>query len=92
MYSIIVAVITGLFSFAGILISTKSQHTKTLEEVKMSIALIQKDIKSLEKKQDLHNSVITRMYEVEKAVEVFDQKQKFAYNRIENLEEVKHGG
>ena len=92
MYSIIVAVITGLFSFAGILISTKSQHTKTIEEVKMSIALIQKDIKSLEKKQDLHNSVITRMYEVEKAVDVFDQKQKFAYNRIENLEEVKHGG
>lgn len=90
MYSIIVAVITGLFSFVGILISIKSQHTKTIEEVKMSIALIQKDIQSLEKKQDLHNSVITRMYEVEKAVEVLDQKQKDADHRIEDLE-VKHG-
>lgn len=91
MYSIIGPVITGLFSFVGILISTKSQHTKTIEEVKMSIALIQKDIQSLEKKQDLHNSVITRMYEVEKAVEVLDQKQKVADHRIEDLE-VKHGG
>lgn len=90
MYSIIVAVITGLFSFVGILISTKSQHTKTIEEVNMSIALIQKDIQNLEKKQDLHNSVITRMYEVEKAVEVLDQKQRVADHRIEDLE-VKHG-
>lgn len=88
--TIITVLLQGLFSFAGILISTKSQHTKTIAQVKMSIALIQKDIQSLEKKQDLHNSVITRMYEVEKAVEVLDQKQKVADHRIEDLE-VKHG-
>lgn len=88
--TIITVLLQGLFSFAGILISTKSQHTKTIAQVKMSIALIQKDIQSLEKKQDLHNSVITRMYEVEKAVEVLDQKQKAADHRIEDLE-VKHG-
>lgn len=56
MTSIIVAAITGLFSFFGIIVSSKAQHTKTVEEVNTSIALIQKDIKNLEKKQDLHNS------------------------------------
>lgn len=91
MYSILVAIITGAFSFAGILISSKSQHTKTIEEVNMSIALIQKDIKNLEKKQDLHNSVITRMYEAEKAIEVLDQKQKVADHRIKELEAIENG-
>lgn len=92
MTSIIVAAITGLFSFFGIIVSSKAQHTKTVEEVNTSIALIQKDIKNLEKKQDLHNSVIVRMYEMEKAVELLDQGQKVANHRIDDLERVCENG
>ena len=53
MTSIIVAAITGLFSFFGIIVSSKAQHTKTVEEVNTSIVLIQKDIKNLETLQNI---------------------------------------
>nr|DAT78195.1 MAG TPA: hemolysin [Caudoviricetes sp.] len=77
--SIIVAIITGGLALAGTVISNLSAHSKTMYR-----------IEQLEKKQDLHNSVITRMYEVEKAVDILDEKRKVADNRIRDLEE-EHG-
>lgn len=77
--SIIVATITGGLALAGTVISNLSAHSKTMYR-----------IEQLEKKQDLHNSVITRMYEVEKAVDILDEKRKVADNRIRDLEE-EHG-
>ena len=55
MISIIVALITGGLSLIGIVYTSKQQHNITIEEVKNEVALIQKDIKSLEEKQDKHN-------------------------------------
>ena len=59
MESIIVALITGGLAFLGTLISSMIANSKTLYR-----------IEQLEKAQNKHNSLIERMYKVEKAIEV----------------------
>lgn len=73
--SIIIAIITGGFAFAGTIISNLATHSKTMYR-----------IEQLEKKQDKHNSLIERMYQVEKAIDILDEKQKVANHRIDDLE------
>lgn len=70
----------------GVIYTSKKQHDSTVTEIKSDILLIKKDIKDLEEKQDKHNSVIERVYELEKATEVLDERQKVANNRIKDLE------
>lgn len=53
------------------------QHTSTVMELK---------IDALEKKQDVHNSLISRMYEVEKKTDLQEEMIKVANHRIEDLE------
>lgn len=86
MISIIVALITGGLSFIGIIYTSKQQHSITIEEVKNEVALIKKDIKSLEEKQDKHNSLIERVYNIEATLRVIDNREKVTEHRIEDLE------
>lgn len=85
MISIIVALITGGLSFVGIIYTSKQQHSITIEEVKNEVALIKKDIKSLEEKQDKHNSLIERVYDIEATLKVMDNREKLTEHRIEDL-------
>ena len=78
--SVIVAIITGAFSFAGVVFSSQKQHDKTISEVTTQVELIKKDINNLEKKQDKHNTLVERMYGVETSVKVLEE-------RIKKLEE-----
>ena len=86
MEAIIVALITGGLSFLGIVYTSRQQHSITIEEVKNELSLIKKDIKSLEEKQDKHNSLIERVYNIETTLQVMDTKQKVTEHRIEDLE------
>ena len=43
-------------------------------------------LEQLEKKVDKHNSVIERMYNMEKRTDVLEERQKVANHRIEDLE------
>lgn len=85
MISIVVALITGGLSFIGIIYTSKQQHSITIEEVKNEVALIKKDIKSLEEKQDKHNSLIERVYNIESTLKVMDNREKLTERRIEDL-------
>lgn len=85
MISIVVALITGGLSFIGIIYTSKQQHSITIEEVKNEVALIKKDIKSLEEKQDKHNSLIERVYSIEATLKVMDNREKLTERRIEDL-------
>lgn len=76
MEAILVAVITGGLTLLGTIISNSSNHSKTMYR-----------IEQLEKKQDIHNGVIERMYKVEKAIEILDDRQKSANHRISDLED-----
>lgn len=81
MESILVAIITGGLTLIGTVISNLTTHSKTIYR-----------IEQLEKKQDIHNHVIERVYELEKVSEVIEERQKVANNRIANLErEVQNG-
>ena len=75
MESIIVAVITGGLALLGNVLSNLSTHSKTMYR-----------IEQLEKKQDIHNQVIERVYQLEKVTEVLEERQKTADHRIDSLE------
>ena len=74
---IVVAVITGLFALAGTIISNSVNHSKTIYR-----------IEQLEKKQDKHNQLISRMYACESAIDLLNERQK---NMANEIEEIKRG-
>jgi predicted nucleic acid-binding Zn-ribbon protein len=86
MISIIVALIIGGLSLLGTIYTSKQQHSITIEEVKNEVSLIKKDIKNLEEKQDKHNSLIERVYDIEATLKVMDTRERVSERRIEDLE------
>lgn len=85
MISIIVALIIGGLSLLGTIYTSKQQHSITIEEVKNEVSLIKKDIKNLEEKQDKHNSLIERVYNIEATLKVMNNREKLTEHRIDNL-------
>lgn len=53
---------------------------------KKSTALVAYRLEQLEKKQDVHNQVIDRVYQLEKGVALNTEDIKVANHRIEDLE------
>lgn len=53
---------------------------------KKSTALVAYRLEQLEKKQDVHNQVIDRVYELEKSVALNTEDIKVANHRIQDLE------
>lgn len=77
---------TGGLTLLGVIYTVRKQHDVTVEELKFEIRTIKKDIKELEDKQDKHNQVVERVYELEKVAEVLEERQKTANHRIDDLE------
>ena len=77
---------TGGLTLLGVIYTVRKQHDVTVEELKFEIRTIKKDIKDLESKQDKHNQVVERVYELEKVAEVLEERQKTANHRIDDLE------
>lgn len=82
---IIVAFITGAFSYLSVSRSMKANHDKLLVDIKAEqdkfalttqnqISSIQKDIHRLEEKQDKHNAVIERTYKLEQKVDDIEKR------------------
>ena len=84
--SILTSLMTGGLTLLGVIYTVKKQHDVTVEELKFEIRTIKKDIKDLETKQDKHNQVVERVYELEKVAEVLEERQKTANHRIDDLE------
>lgn len=51
-----------------------------------TVSVISLQIDNLEKKQDLHNSVVTRMFLAEKDIEVLKQRESVSENRLADIE------
>lgn len=73
---LLVALLLGLFELVGVILTVIIGNSKT-----------QYRIEQLEKKQDAHNSLIVRMFNVEKRLDVDEEKLKVANHRIKDLEE-----
>ena len=86
MLALITSVLTGGLTLIGVIYTNRKQHDFTLEEIKSEVRLVKKDIKSLEEKQDEHNEVIERVYQLEAATNLLELRQKVADNRIDDLE------
>lgn len=85
--SLISSLITGGLALLGVIYTSRRQHDITIQEVKTEVALIKKDITTLEKSVSKHNGVVERMFAAEKAITLLDEKVKVANNRISDLEE-----
>ena len=68
---------SGAGAFGGILVSSK---------------LTQYRLEQLEKKVEIHNGVIDRVYKLEERTELQEEKIKVANHRIEHLENTRKGG
>ena len=84
--AITTSVITGGLTLTGVIFTSRKQHDVTVQEIKTELALMHQEIEQLEHKQDVHNQVIERVYQLEKAAEVLDERQKTANHRIDDLE------
>lgn len=71
---IVVAIITSIGSLIGVIITVRSGNSKTLYR-----------IDQLEKKQDEHNNLIRRMYELEKRVSVDEKDLEDQGEQIKKL-------
>lgn len=80
------SVITGGLTLTGVIFTSKKQHDVTVQEIKTELALMHQEIGQLEHKQDIHNGVIERVYQLEKAVDILDERQKTANDKIDGLE------
>ena len=69
--SLISALGSALGTFAGIMVNSKLTNFR---------------IEQLEKKVDMHNQVIERVYELEKRDAVYKEEMKVANHRISDLE------
>lgn len=73
--AIIVALITGAFSFLGVYISNRK-----------SAAVVEYRLEQLEKKVQAHNNLVERMYAIEEKQTLTEEKLKVANHRIDDLE------
>ena len=83
--AITTSVITGGLTLTGVIFTSRKQHDVTVQEIKTELALMHQEIEQLEHKQDIHNRVIERVYQLEKAVDILDEKQNTANHRIDDL-------
>lgn len=80
MIEIIVALITCGGTIIGVWVQNR-KHNHDISE------LIEYRVSKLEEKQDKHNNMIERVYQLEGAVELLDNKIKSSNYRIKDLEE-----
>lgn len=73
------SIIIGVLSLAGTLAGAYFANRK-------SSALIAYRLEQLEKKVNLHNDAVERLYAVEKEQEVIEERVKVANHRIDDLE------
>ena len=72
--NIIVALITGLFAFAGVLVSNYSTNRKNRVEQAIRDAKIEDKIQDLSDRVDAHNGMLDRITSIEKAIVRIDTK------------------
>ena len=86
MIQIIVALITGVLTLTGVVITVIEGNKKTSEQIKTQSDVTLYRIGELEKKQDKHNTLIERMFKAEERISVNEEQIKVANHRIEDLE------
>lgn len=69
MEAIMVSIITGVLSLAGIIITNVSSNRKIEHQLEVAMAVTNTKLEDLTKQVEKHNQVIERTYKLEQAVE-----------------------
>ena len=72
--AIMVSIITGALSLAGVIITNVSSNRKIEHQLEVSMAITNTKLEDLTKQVEKHNQVIERTFKLEQAVE--DMKKK----------------
>lgn len=80
--TVIAGIITGVVGIVVCLINNFFQNRKT-------VSLFEYRMDQLEKKVDLHNNAVERLYKAERAIAVNETKIRATNHRIDDLEENK---
>lgn len=83
---VIVALVTGVFTLAGVIVTVIAGNKNTAKQIDENSKVTLYRIEQLEKKQDKHNTLIERMYDAEEKIKLLDERQKVANHRIDDLE------
>ena len=70
------------------LINNQFQQKRSDAQNAETVKLIVYRLEQLEKKQDLHNNAVVRLYEVERKLGIDEEKINVANHRIEDLEKL----
>ena len=68
MDAIIVSIITGILSLAGVIITNVTSNRKIEHQLEVSMAITNTKLEDLTKQVEKHNQVIERTYKLEQAV------------------------
>ena len=82
-----VAIITSVFSLAGVIVTVVWGNKKSEKNSKQQTELTIYRIDELEKKVNKHNNLIERTYLIEKRLDVDEEKLRVANHRIDDLED-----
>ena len=82
--SIIVAIITGVISLIGTVITVLSQNSKTRTTVAVNQAETRKDIQNLTHEVQKHNNFAQRMPVVEEQIKVINHRLDDIERKVEN--------
>ena len=82
--AVIVAIITGVFSLTGILLSSKATQNKIMTEIKINQAVTDTKIEELTRETRLHNGFGQR-------IPILEEQMKSVNHRISDLENERRG-
>lgn len=86
------AIITGLVAIVVCVISNIFQAKEADKKHNATIELIQYKLDQLTHKVDLHNNAVERLYKVESALGLQEERMRVANHRIEDLEHAEKAG
>lgn len=77
---------TTLTQIKNELTVARTETNGTIDLVKKDITVLQDNLMDLDNHVKEHNNLVVRLYEVEKGVEILDDRIKVANHRIKDLE------
>lgn len=80
------ALITAVVTLAVCLINNHFQQKQVEKKHDETVGIVTYRLEQLEKKQDLHNNAVIRLYEVEKRLGIDEERIKVSNHRIDDLE------
>lgn len=86
------ALIAAAATLAVCMINNHHQQKRADKQQATTVQLIVYRLEQLEKKQDLHNNAVARLYEVERKLGIDEEKIRVANHRIDDLEHADKAG